>query len=57
MTDYELAKLRLRAFKLFDGWGTTDEKGNFKTYNLKERKERALDFVDWALSSTKEPKA
>lgn len=48
MTDYELARLRLQAFAMLDGWGKPDEKGTFRPYDLEQRKALAIDFIDWA---------
>lgn len=51
LSDYERATLRLTAFKMLDGWGVTDEKGNFRRWSVSERRERAAEYVSWALST------
>ena len=54
MTDYELAHLRLMAFRLLDGWGTRNEKNEFRVHDLTSRKATAEDLVRWAMLPPKE---
>jgi hypothetical protein len=48
MTDYEKAQLRLQAFQALRSYGTTDEEGGFKSWNLDETKIEAERLVRWA---------
>jgi hypothetical protein len=55
MTPYERAQIRLQAFKLLAGWGTTfpgAEKleDRFKPWELEKLKSEATVLADWAVS-------
>jgi len=56
VTAYELARLRLQAFAMLDGWGTINEKGEHVKWTVERRQERANEFVEWALTSPSEDK-
>lgn len=56
-TPYELAKLRLQAFALLDGWGVVNEKGVFTPHTMTKRQEIALEFVGWALTDHDDPES
>lgn len=49
LSAYEIAKLRLQAFGLLDGWGKQNEKGLFIPHDLERRKELAIGLVEWAV--------
>jgi hypothetical protein len=49
ITVYERSMVRLKAFALLTGWGTLDNKGNYKPYNLEEQMDRATKLADWAM--------
>lgn len=50
MTEYERATLRLEAWKALEGWGTRNASGDYKTWDMKERKEKAAELAEWAAS-------
>jgi hypothetical protein len=56
MTDYELAMVRLKAWKYIDGWGVAgDPKATdiidklIKTWSWEERMRRAYELAAWAM--------
>ena len=46
---YEIALVRLAAFKMLKGWGVGDPLKDFKTWDLETRKQYASELADWAL--------
>jgi hypothetical protein len=55
LSDYERGRLVLQAFALLDGWGTTDEKGVFKSFMLDKRQAKARELVEYACTAPEEP--
>lgn len=49
LTAYERGRLRLQAFQMLDGWGTTNEKGVFIQNDLAKRKRVAAELIEWAI--------
>lgn len=48
-TSFEMASLRLDAFRTLKGWGSVRENGEFKAWDGTELKRVAAEYVNWAL--------